>query len=932
MGIGLVSAPPAAGVDGKPSPRSLRSAQVPIFNSYPQARQTIYLHFGGTTEGGLPYSGRKIHGQDDQPLAFSEEERQDIKQICEIVAEKLSPFAVNVTTDPLRFDTAWENGINRTIVTIGASHKGASWSAVWFSRPVGGTCSIAQSSTFFGITNATGHELGHSLGMDHDNSPRVAVPGTNVTWGPMFSGGPTLTQWSKNETPRTDYARRQRDPLEIISSPTNGIGYRPDDHGNLAMTATLLPPGLTSPAGIIERNTDVDVFRFTTTGGAIELRIRPSDFRPVMLDVLAELVDIDGKRLFVADPKDDIGATLNIAELPAGTYYLRVSGTGQGTAGIDGYSDYGSLGTYHIEAKYRPKKNQANLVHDLTTIPATGQDGSSTVHVGLLQVPAEGQYTFHATANSSLEIKGTRVVDRDGADGHTSGHIYLAAGLVPIRITCDAALANLPIEYSGPGIIRKKIPTRVLYPAPKSPVAPIAADDAYSLVNNQLAISALYGVLLNDVDYNDDPLKATLVRDVRHGRLALKADGSFVYTTDGSLPAGRFDSFTYRVSDGKNISHVATAKIQVWGPRVDFRAFQLINYTGIGLSYGTRIEDDGKALRLIGSDCSKKILLPYRVTPNTVLAFDFDGVVEGQYHQIGLINNKVGVDPTKLFRVWGTCGRRGAFRFEAIGDIHDYINGAGSYVIPVGKHFIGPMQAICFGNWSEEKTNDDPGETATPQVKRVAECRFSNVRIYEASFPNYSYTSTSKAIQPVDRPSGIRVTNDISEAFARAQPVRPGSRDLLVPLHGIFSGGHDDWYLRYEIVKDLDIAGARPTKISQRNDGSYLVFSLANANQFTSMPFVLKVTDGKSEKEQAWQVSWEPQRGRLSAQFNVAEVQVNVEASPVEPVWKGLRLAFLSSRQGAAQIYVLNEKGETKKVQLTSDKSDYGPARCRNRM
>ncbi|MCH7728363.1 MAG: PD40 domain-containing protein [Planctomycetes bacterium] len=34
-----------------------------------------------------------------------------------------------------------------------------------------------------------------------------------------------------------------------------------------------------------------------------------------------------------------------------------------------------------------------------------------------------------------------------------------------------------------------------------------------------------------------------------------------------------------------------------------------------------------------------------------------------------------------------------------------------------------------------------------------------------------------------------------------------------------------------------------------------------------------------------------------------------------------VRLAFLSSRQGPAQIYVLDEKGETKKVQLISDKS-----------
>lgn len=203
-------------------------------------------------------------------------------------------------------------------------------------------------------------------------------------------------------------------------------------------------------------------------------------------------------------------------------------------------------------------------------------------------------------------------------------------------------------------------------------------------------------------------------------------------------------------------------------------------------------------------------------------------------------------------------------------------------MIPVGKHFTGPMQAICFGNWSEEKKKDDPGEPATQHVKRVAECRFSNVRIYEASFPNYFYTSTSEVMQPAARAKGIRVTNDISRAFARAQRIRPGSRELIVPLHGIFSGGHDDWHLRYEIVKDLDVAGARPTKISQRNDGSYLIFALAKAVEFSSKPFVLKVTDGESEQEHPCRISWDPQHRRLSAQPNAAVLWRKVGALLME--------------------------------------------------
>ena len=40
-------------------------------------------------------------------------------------------------------------------------------------------------------------------------------------------------------------------------------------------------------------------------------------------------------------------------------------------------------------------------------------------------------------------------------------------------------------------------------------------------------------------------------------------------------------------------------------------------------------------------------------------------------------------------------------------------------------------------------------------------------------------------------------------------------------------------------------------------------------------------------------------------------------------VWAAPRLAFLSSRQGAVQIFVLDEEGKTKKVHLTSDESVY---------
>ena len=90
-----------------------------------------------------------------------------------------------------------------------------------------------------------------------------------------------VSQWCKG-----DYylANNTEDDLATISGK---ITYRPDDRGNTAGTATpLVKSGLTnivsttpendptntnsSNKGVLERNTDVDVFAFKTGNGLIE--------------------------------------------------------------------------------------------------------------------------------------------------------------------------------------------------------------------------------------------------------------------------------------------------------------------------------------------------------------------------------------------------------------------------------------------------------------------------------------------------------------------------------------------------------------------------------------------------------------------------------------------------------------------------------------
>ncbi len=90
---------------------------------------------------------------------------------------------------------------------------------------------------------------------------------------------------------------------------------------------------------------------------------------------------------------------------------------------------------------------------------------------------------------------------------------------------------------------------------------PVAVNDAGSSPFNAVLNVPAPGVLANDSDPEGQPLSAELVTTAAHGSLTLSASGAVLY-----VPAGGFtgtDSFTYRASDGVNLSNVATVTISV---------------------------------------------------------------------------------------------------------------------------------------------------------------------------------------------------------------------------------------------------------------------------------------------------------------------------------------------------------------------------------
>lgn len=90
---------------------------------------------------------------------------------------------------------------------------------------------------------------------------------------------------------------------------------------------------------------------------------------------------------------------------------------------------------------------------------------------------------------------------------------------------------------------------------------PVAVDDSYNVLEDEVLVVPPLGVLANDIDVDGDVLTALLVTGPLNGHLSLDPNGSFIYTPDPDYNGG--DAFTYRASDGEYTSNLATVTIIV---------------------------------------------------------------------------------------------------------------------------------------------------------------------------------------------------------------------------------------------------------------------------------------------------------------------------------------------------------------------------------
>lgn len=559
---------------------SISATNVFNLHSKPGSSKVIYLDFDGHVISGTAWNSSSStltavpYDLDGAPDSFSATEMNNIAEIWRRISEDYSPFDVDVTTElPASFGpttgrvliTKDTDANGQAMPSQGAG--GVAYVGVWGNSSYATRYSPAL--VYYNrlgngrpdyVTEAASHEMGHNMGLSHDGTSTSAYYGGHgtgfISWGPIMGTGynRNVSQWSQGEY--TD-ANQFQDDVAIIASKVN---LRTDDHANQMSQATPLvvdaagnilsstpandPNNLNSTnKGIINSRTDVDVFSFNTSGGLITLQATParetSNTRGGNLDILLSLYDQFGNLITSSNPEDDTDAGISMS-VGAGKYYLTVQGTGS-----TNYSDYGSLGQYHIEG----------------VLPQNSDETAPTPNpMGWAEQPAAIDHdSIHMTAvtavddTSSVEYYFACAAGGNGCadSGWVTSPDYTANGLdaetsYTYKVKARDAFGNETVSSAEASA------TTDAAPAVNQP--PVAnTDSAQVAVKSTVVIP----VLDNDSDPEGDALSIISVGRASKGTVT--HDGQQLTYTAGKKTGS--DSFTYTISDGHG--NTATTSVSV---------------------------------------------------------------------------------------------------------------------------------------------------------------------------------------------------------------------------------------------------------------------------------------------------------------------------------------------------------------------------------
>ena len=389
-------------------------AIIPL-NSLPGAPNTLYLDFDGHFES--KWSANWDQNYENIRAGAANLTEAEIRTVWETVAEDFAPFNVNVTTveppapaNVLRVviagsitadyvvppfvsggtpDAASGKNIvklsGNTFLTkdFGTTSSGKSGVSkinsftnngpkvvfvfanvlrTWKSAsPEGDTRTLAMM-----IANTASHEAGHAFGLEHHTGFDETGKASDYDVGDRLTTPIMGSNAAGDRTLWSTYTDADSGEIcDAIQRLTNVLGARPDDYANDLQFAQRLTfssngdfPGQATVSGVIEKTTDSDWFKFSTSGAGFTFDLRTVDYANLDAELelyrdvstpqgpVASLLASDDGTTVAGAPFTGLGAHIS-ANLPAGDYAVAVKSHGH----------YGDLGFYTLQVTQNTQRS-----------------------------------------------------------------------------------------------------------------------------------------------------------------------------------------------------------------------------------------------------------------------------------------------------------------------------------------------------------------------------------------------------------------------------------------------------------------------------------------------------------------------------------------------------------------------------------------------
>jgi len=349
-------------------------------HSKPGAPKSIVLEFRGADISATRWnkaSGTTLAApafdNDGQP-GFNQSELWDIVSIWRRVAEDFAPFDVDVTTAPAA--GADEASSVRIVVTTELPSVCKCGLAAYVDSFGSGEPALVFAASLNNgaeksVAEAISHAIGRTLGLGADGvqggPSRYAGQGAQGKgWAPIM-GNASFQETSLFDKGSYAGATNTEDDFAVMQ---RHLALRADDAGNTVAAATPLAAqavgnGLMrlNREGVIEQQSDFDVYSFTAGQGMIKASVAPAPTGP-NAEMYLMLLNASGVPVQISGAGAAIPA-ISYAATP-GTYFLRVMASGKMDA-----PDYGALGTYSLSVEYAEQPNQPPTA-DFTVSAASG--------------------------------------------------------------------------------------------------------------------------------------------------------------------------------------------------------------------------------------------------------------------------------------------------------------------------------------------------------------------------------------------------------------------------------------------------------------------------------------------------------------------------------------------------------------------------------